>query len=368
MKKILYITTVSDTINSFLVPHIEKLITEGNIVDCACFIDEEINPKLPQLGVQIFNVPFTRNPLDPINYRAFRQLMTIQEEHYYDIVHVHTPIAALYGRLLKLKFPKLKTIYTVHGFHFYQGAPFLNWSLYYPIEKLMARYTDTIITINSEDHERARKLNCKETLLVKGVGVNLSTYNKDLFDRNVVRRKLQLDKDDFVLIMIAEVNKNKNHQQMIDAVRILKDKGIEVKVVCVGGGPLIEEQRHEVTKRKLAENIQFLGSRTDVNQLIAASDLGILVSYREGLPRNIMELMASQRTVIGTNIRGIRDLIEDGVTGYLVNIGDSKATAARIEELYHHRELLEQLGVNAYESIKKYEVGSVMKSMERVYR
>ncbi|NMD70865.1 glycosyltransferase family 4 protein [Bacillus sp. DNRA2] len=368
MRKILYITTVSDTINSFLVPHIEKLKLEGNVVDCACFIDEEIDPKLPRLGVLVYNVPFTRNPLDPINYKAFKQLIKIQEEYCYDIVHVHTPIAALYGRLLKLKFPQLKTIYTVHGFHFYKGASLVNWSLYYPIEKLMAHFTDTIITINSEDHKQAKKLKCKETLFVNGVGVNLSVYNKDLFDRNQVRRKLGLDVDDFVLIMIAEVNKNKNHLQMIETVQLLKRRGIEVKVICAGGGPLLKELKQEVVERNLDNNILFLGSRTDVNQLIVASDLGILVSYREGLPRNIMEIMACQKTMIGTNIRGIRDLIDDGVTGFLVNIGDSKATAARIEELFHHREKLRQMGANAYDSIKKYDVSTVMKSMERVYR
>ncbi|WP_187118859.1 glycosyltransferase family 4 protein [Bacillus marasmi] len=368
MKKILYITTVSDTINSFLVPHIEKLISEGNIVDCACFIDEEIDPKLRSLGVLVHNVPFTRNPLNPINFKAYKELIKIQQELYYDIVHVHTPIAAIYGRLLKIKFPRIRTIYTVHGFHFYKGAPLVNWGLYYPIEKFMTNYTDAMITINSEDYKIAKKLRCKETLIVNGVGVNFASYNKELFDRSHVRKKLDLHNNDFVLIMIAEVNKNKNHQQMIKAVEILKNKGIEVKVICAGGGPLLNVLKQEVKARKLANNIVFLGSRTDVNQLIVASDLGILVSFREGLPRNIMELMACQKPVIGTNIRGIRDLVEDGVTGYLVGVGDEKATAAKIEELYHQRERLEQMGANAYEFIQKFDVDSVMKSMERVYR
>jgi glycosyltransferase involved in cell wall biosynthesis len=367
LKKILYVTTLSRTINAFLVPHIEKLISEGNTVDCACSIDEEVEKNLTDKGVRFFHIPFTRNPLNPINLKAFNNLLKIQAKYKYDIVHVHTPIAALYGRLLKLKFPELKTIYTVHGFHFYKGAPIVNWGIYYPIERIMAHYTDTMITMNVEDFERARKFKVKKTHKVNGVGVKLSSYDQNLFNKLEIRRKLNLQKDDFVIIMIAEVNKNKNHKQMIDAVELLKGRGINVKVICAGDGPLLDELKKDIEERKLDENIQLLGNRRDVNELITACDIGILMSYREGLPRNIMELMACKKPVIGTNIRGIRDLVDDGVTGFLVNVSDSKETASKIEEFFSNRELLEIMGMNAYESIKNYEVERVIDSLVEVY-
>ncbi|CEG28652.1 glycosyltransferase family 4 protein [Bacillus sp. B-jedd] len=367
MRKILYITTLSRTINSFLVPHIEKLINEGNIIDCACSIDEEADQNLANLGVRFFDVPFTRNPLHPVNGKAFIGLMRIQKQINYDIVHVHTPIAALYGRLLKLRFPKLKTIYTAHGFHFYKGAPLVNWGIYYPIEKVMARYTDTIITMNTEDYERAKRFKVKGTHLANGVGVNLASYRVDLYDRNEVRRALNLNEDDFVIIMIAEVNKNKNHKQVIDAVNILKQKGIHVKVICAGDGPLLERLKMELLERELEDRIHFLGNRDDITALITASDLGILMSYREGLPRNIMELMACRKPVIGTKIRGIRDLVKDKVTGFLVNVEDAAETAQRIEVLYRNRDFLEKMGSNAYESIKQYDVKQVVDQLVEIY-
>ena len=151
MKKILYITTLSRTINAFLVPHIEMLIKEGHKVDCACNIDHDLNKVIENKCENIYNLPFSRNPLDPKNLKAYKMLLDIQKKNNYDIVHVHTPIAAIYGRLLKLKFPNIKTIYTVHGFHFYKGASKLNWIIYYPIEKFMASLTDVIITMNEED-------------------------------------------------------------------------------------------------------------------------------------------------------------------------------------------------------------------------
>ncbi|MET3193252.1 glycosyltransferase family 4 protein [Bacillus sp. OAE603] len=367
MKKILYITTLSRTINAFLVPHIEKLIKEGNIVDCACSEDVIVDKNLTDKGVKIFDIPFTRNPLHPINIKAFKELLRIQAENNYDIVHVHTPIASLYGRLLKVKFPKLKTIYTVHGFHFYKGAPIVNWGIYYPIEKIMANLTDTMITMNSEDYERARKFKVKNTQKINGVGVDLKTYNLELFDKNEARKKLNLAKDDFVILMIAELNQNKNHKQMVNALDILKKRGINVKVICAGDGPLMEDLNKDITNRKLNENIRFLGNRRDINELIIACDIGILTSFREGLPRNIMELMACEKPVIGTNIRGIRDLINDSFNGYLVNVNDSTETAKKIEVLFKNRELLESMGSNAYKFIKDYDVDNVIESLVEVY-
>jgi len=367
IKKILYITTLSRTINAFLVPHIEKLIEEGNIVDCACSVDISVDRTLLDKGVKIFDIPFTRNPLHPKNIKAFQDLIKIQSENHYDIVHVHTPIASLYGRLLKVKFPKLKTIYTVHGFHFYKGAPILNWSVYYPIERIMAMFTDTIITMNSEDYERARKFKVKKTHKVNGVGVNLNSYNLNLFDKSAARKKVNLAIDDFVILMIAEVNQNKNHKQMINALDILKKKGINIKVICAGDGPLLEDLKKDILDRELSGNIQFLGNRSDINELIIACDIGILLSFREGLPRNIMELMACEKPVIGTDIRGIKDLIEDNVNGYLVNVNDSIETAKKIEILFNNRELLESMGVNAYKISKDYDVANVIESLVEVY-
>ena len=232
----------------------------------------------------------------------------------------------------------------------------------------MAKFTDTIITINSEDFERAKKFNIKNTYKVNGVGVDLNKYNLDNFDRKVIRQSLNLKDDDFVILMIAEVNKNKNHKQMIDAIEILKNKGIDnIKVLCAGDGVIFDEVKQYIEDKNLQENIHMLGFRTDINELISACDIGILMSYREGLPRNIMELMACRKPVIGTDIRGIRDLIQDGVNGYLVQVGDSESTADSIEKIYMNKKLLDDMSNNAYESIQIYCVDKVVDQLQVIY-
>lgn len=368
MKKILYVTTISDTINAFLVPHINHLISQGYKVDCAASEQRKFSDELIKNSVEIFDIPFSRNPLDINNIKAFIKLIDIQKENKYDIVHVHTPIAAMYGRLLKLKFPNLKIIYTAHGFHFYKGAPILNWYIYYPIERIMAKFTDTIITMNDEDFEIAKKFNIQNTYKINGVGIDLDRYNLDNFDRKEIRRSLNIHQDDFVIIMIAEVNKNKNHKQMIDAIEILKNKGINnIKVLCAGDGVIFNEVKQYIEHKNLQENIHMLGFRSDINELISACDIGILMSYREGLPRNIMELMACKKPVIGTDIRGIRDLIQHGVNGYLVKVGDSEGTAENIEKIYKNKELLDNMSNNAYKSIQIYSVDKVVNQLQEIY-
>lgn len=366
MKRMLYVTTVSRTVNAFLVPHIMMLLDQGYLVDIACYVDQKVNEVLINRGVEVHALPFTRNPLDLRNFKAFKKLSELQKENVYETVHVHTPIAALYGRLLKVRFKNLKTVYTVHGFHFHQGGSIGGWLMYYPIEKVMAKLTDILITINDEDFKRGKRLGAGETYKINGVGLSISDYQMREYEAKFNRYKYDLAKDDFVILMVAEVNKNKNHQQMIQAVELLKQRGKSVKVLCAGEGMMFERTQEEVSKRGLQDSILMLGYRTDIKELIGVSDIGILLSYREGLPRNIMELMACGKPVVGTNVRGIRDLVVDGETGFLVPIGDAVATANQIEKMMDNHELLRQMGAKAVKEVEKYNVESVVGELKKI--
>ena len=376
MKKVLYVTTVSRTINAFLVPHINMLLNDGYKVDCACSIDKELDKSLIKNGVKIFDIPFNRNPLSIANIKAFKELIKIQKENKYHIVHVHTPVASIFGRLLKLRFNNLKTIYTAHGYHFLKGGSKLGWMIYYPIEKFMAKFTDVTININSEDYEITKnKLKPNETYYLKGVGIDLTKYK--LLDENQKSKKrleLGLKDDDFVVIMIAELNENKNQIQLIKALEILKNKYKNIKALCVGEGDKLNELTKEVKIRALENNISFLGFRTDVNELINISDIGVLLSYREGLPRNIMELMANGKKVIATDIRGNRDLVCNSNVGTLVKVGDYEETAKAIEIYIKEKKSLEEVSSvimdkeeKIIQEIKDYEITKICKELRTIY-
>ena len=365
MKKVLYVTTVSRTINAFLIPHINMLLDNGYEVHCACSIDKPVDKELQRRGVKIFEVPFSRNPLGIGNIKAFIKLEELQRINDYDIVHVHTPIAAIYGRLLKLNFPSLRIIYTAHGYHFLKGGSKLGWILYYPIEKIMAKFTDVTININKEDYEITKeKLKPKKCYLLNGVGLDLDKYKK-LSSKEIQekRKEFGLKDKDFVVLMIAEINKNKNHIQLINAMDILKDKYPNIKVLCIGDGTLKESLEKQIILRNLQNNIFMLGYRLDVNKFINISDIGILLSRREGLPRNIMEFMACGRKVIATDIRGCRDLICDETIGTLVNVDDYESTAKAIEKYY----ILNDKSFEVSEEIKKYDIENVNIELLKIY-
>lgn len=365
MKKVLYVTTVSRTINAFLIPHINMLLDNGYEVHCACSIDKPVDKELQRRGVKIFEVPFSRNPLGIGNIKAFIKLEELQRINDYDIVHVHTPIAAIYGRLLKLNFPSLRIIYTAHGYHFLKGASKLGWILYYPIEKIMAKFTDVTININKEDYEITKeKLKPKKCYLLNGVGLDLDKYKK-LSSKEIQekRKEFGLKDKDFVVLMVAEINKNKNHIQLINAMDILKDKYPNIKVLCIGDGRLKESLEKQIILRNLQNNIFMLGYRLDVNKLINISDIGILLSRREGLPRNIMEFMACGRKVIATDIRGCRDLICDETIGTLVNVDDYESTAKAIEKYY----ILNDKSFEVSEEIRKYDIESINSELLKIY-
>lgn len=369
MKKILYITTVSRTINAFLVPHIQMLIEDGNIVDCACSIDKEIDNSLIEKGVKVFNIPFARNPLDPRNLKAFVELIKIQKKNKYDIVHVHTPVASVYGRLLKIKFPKLKTIYTAHGFHFYKGAPKSKWFIFYNIEKFMSKFTDIIVTMNNEDYEVAsNKFNAKKTFKVNGVGVNIDEYvYKD--SCNDIREELDLNEDDVVLTVIAELSKRKNQIQVIKAFNSLISEYNNLKLLLVGDGDLYNEYNTYIKNNNLDEHVKLLGYRTDIPKILDTTDIVGLFSYHEGLPRNLMEAMVSKKVIVCTNIRGNNDLVEENKNGLLVKCDDIESVKKSIEKLYLDKSLRESMGEQGFKIIKdNFCLEKVLQQMKEIYK
>lgn len=369
MKKILYVTTVSSTINAFLVPHIEKLIDKGHKVDCACSINVNVDKQLIDKGSQIFEVPFTRNPLDIKNIKAFIKLVQIQNKNKYDIVHVHTPVASVYGRLLKIKFPNIKTIYTAHGFHFYKGAPKKNWFIFYSIEKIMSIFTDILITMNKEDFEVGiNKLKIKNVYNVNGVGVDIEKYICEETTNIKFKESLGLNSDDIVITVVAELIKRKNQKQLVEAIKEITKKYKDIKVLLVGEGIMYEEISLYVKENNLNQFIKMLGFRKDIPNILNITDIVGLFSYHEGLPRNLMEAMVAKKPIICTDIRGNNDLVKDNFNGLLVKIDDIEGTIEAIETLYKNKELRQKMGQNGFDTIKlKYSLDKVLSQMEVVY-
>lgn len=368
MKKVLYVTTINLTTNTFLIPHINHLLDLGYEVEIANNLDTPLSDTLAKRAIHN-QIDFSRNPLHFNNLKAYRQIKRLVKEKKYDIVHVHTPVAAFITRMA-LRKEKLKVIYTAHGFHFYKGAPLINWLVYYPLECIAARWTDILVTINNEDYNRAKNLKMRskgKVKLMHGVGIDPKQYELVRFDRDGYREKLGLSNEDFVILILAEFNKNKNHIQIIKAIELLKSKYPNIKVLCGGKGPLESSLKEQVKKMNLNQNIKFIGFRKDVKELLHICDCVGLFSKREGLGKCLLEGMITNKLLLATNTRGPRQLIQHNENGFLVEVNDYKTTASLIEKLYLNYSNKVNLGLQS-KIIESYKMCNVLNEVSSLYK
>ncbi|OPJ55317.1 glycosyltransferase family 4 protein [Alkalithermobacter paradoxus] len=365
--KILYVTTISNTVNAFLIPHIKMLIDEGHHVDVAFNIEQEVKPEIYEMRCKIHQLPLQRSPLKRDNFRAYKMLKNIIISEGYDLVHTHTPVASAIVRFACRNLNNVKVFYTAHGFHFFKGAPILNWLAYYPVEKWLARYTDTLITINKEDYERAKsKFKAKRVEYIPGVGIDLEKFNTLEVDRDLKRSKLGLPKDAFVILSVGELNKNKNHEVIIRA--IAKINNLDIHYVVCGEGQLKRYLRDLSKELGLENQVHLLGFRKDIPEICKISDIFVFPSYREGLSVALMEAMANGLPVVCSKIRGNSDLIEDGKGGYLVEPRDIEGFAKYIKELIENSRLRSEFGEFNLKKIENYSIENVLKEMENIYK
>ena len=260
---------------------------------------------------EYIEIAFRRNPLHPGNFSAyFRLRKTIQENHF-DIIHCHTPVGGLLGRLAAIGVRKhgTKVIYTAHGFHFYKGAPIKNWLFYYPVERFCSRFTDKLITINQEDYALAKnKFHAKEVHYVPGVGIDLSRFENVEVNRAVKRREIGVPEDAFLLLSVGELNENKNHQVIIKAIAKLNNPKVHYAIAGVGDK---RDFLLDLAKQLgVSEQLHLLGYRRDIPELNHCADVFCLPSIREGLPVSVMEAMACGKPCVVSRIRGNTDLVD----------------------------------------------------------
>ena len=373
MKKVLFVATVVKThIMEFHIPYLKMFKEMGWKTAVAARNDYE-NPSdcvIPYCDIY-YDIPFERNPLKIGNLNAYKELKKVIDEGEYDIIHCHTPVGAMLTRLAAKQARKhgTKVFYTAHGFHFYKGAPVINWLLYYPVEKWLSQYTDVLITINKEDYERAKTFKAGKVCYVPGVGIDLKKFNIGHVNKERKRKEIGVQSDDFALLSVGELIPRKNHEVVIRAMSVLKQNNSldHIEYVICGRGTYEADLKKMAEELNVIDHVHFLGYRNDIPEICNCSDLFVFMSHQEGLPVALMEAMACGLPVVCSNIRGNTDLIEDSVTGLISN-NTPEELAELINTMRCDNTLRDRLASAALQKIKQFDLSSVEEEMIQIYR
>ncbi|MDO4491765.1 MAG: glycosyltransferase family 4 protein [Lachnospiraceae bacterium] len=371
--KILFVATVRSHIGQFHMPFIQYLVAQGHEVHAAFKDNSKDKKGLDLSGIsKTFEIPFERSPLRKNNITAYKELKKVIYNGNYDIIHCHTPMGAVITRLAAIKARNngTKVYYTAHGFHFFKGAPKHYWMMFYPVEKLLAHFTDCLILINDEDYRLVTRKHFKAKKIVKthGVGVDINKFNNMLFDdKTQLRKKMGFPEDMFALIYPADLSDRKNQDMLFKTVALLKNKIPEIILLLPGQPIKLEEYKKICYDYGIEENVVFLGYRRDIPELLAISDISVSSSRQEGLPINLVEAMSMKKPIIATRVRGNEDLVVNGKGGYLITLNDSETMSEKILYLYENRELLSQMGVFNKKNAELFSVENVITELSEVY-
>lgn len=369
MKKVLFVATVvKKHINAFHIPYLKMFKNCGwETSVCARNDYEETEKCIIPYCDKYYDIPFERSPLKRQNFKAYKKMKELIDKEKYDIIHCHTPVGGVIARLGAKKARKkygTKVFYTAHGFHFYKGAPIINWLVYYPVEWLCSFVTDVLITINTEDYERAsRVMHAKRTEYVPGVGID----TKKFFELKVNKKDKFLEfgiKNEMVFLSVGELNKNKNQEVIIKA---LSKIDIPFKYILCGKGDRMEYLAQLAYEDGIEDKVIFAGYRNDINELLKCADVFCFPSLREGLSVALMEAMAVGLPCVVSKIRGNIDLIKDGINGFLCKPESVSEFETALEKIAKNRDLQARMKEANYRIITDFDKDKVMDKMKELY-
>ena len=336
--KICQLCTVDFTLYHLLHPLMRSLREQGHDVVGVC-ADGELIEHVRADGFRVETMPLTRSANPARNWHAGRALRDLFQREQFDIVHVHTPVAAFVGRLAAARARVPRIAYTAHGFYFHENMPFPRRQAHIAAEWFAGRFTHTLMTQSEEDAQTARRLKLCRTGDILAIG---NGSDPDVFKpannpaaRAETRAALGTPEDRVVVLMAGRLVAEKGYRELVTAMR-----SIDAELWAVGdrlssdhAAGIDDTIRDIESDPALRDRIRFLGYRDDMADLMRAADIFTLPSHREGMPRSIIEAMLSGLPVVATDVRGSREEVVHEETGLLVPVRDADALARALRSL-----------------------------------
>lgn len=323
--------------------------------------------KIKNEGVIIHNIHFARSPFSRQNIECYNQLKEIIDSNQFNLIHVHTPTVSILTRLAARKARKNGTtvMYTCHGFHFHNAAPKKNWFMFYPMERIMSRFCDYIVTINKEDFNRAKTFHAPNVRYIPGVGVNINRIHDCIIDKREYKKEIGVPDDCILVLSIGEMIERKNHEVIIRALAKVANKNI-FYVIC-GKGPLKEHLEKLSIDLGIGDNVKFLGFRRDIPELCNAADISAFPSRIEGLGLAGIEAMAAGVPLVSSNVHGIKDYVINGKTGFALDPDDVDGFANALSTLANNDSLRKEMASNCWAAVAPFEIDNALHVMWGIY-
>ena len=381
-KHILILATTKDFVWKFEQENVRILQQMGYVVHYAANLREpeyiSNETELQKMGVLIHHIEIARSPfILQDNWQALQELLNLMKQYPIQAIHCHTPVGGVLGRLAgRLShYRRIHIIYTAHGFHFYRGAPLTNRLLYYQAERFLARYTDVLIVINSEDYESALKLPIKKggrIYRIPGAGLDLERFRPPTQEeRQYWRKQLNIDTDTFFLVSAGELNENKNHRIVLEALKKLRERSdgqINIRYGICGDGFFRQRLEEWIKNMKLEDVVTLYGYCTNMPEILGGADAAVFPSKREGLGMAGLEALAMGIPVIASDNRGTREYMRHGKNGYLCRHDDSESFLKGIEMIRRRNpKQREEMSVCLRASAEPFSRANTRRIMREIY-
>ncbi len=379
--KILHICAVGPTAETLLLPQIKYFLSQGLEVEIACSPGEEVN-KLQQNGYKVHPVYIERKIALFSNLKSIYQLANIIHQNQYDLVHVHTPIAAVLGRIAAKIAGVKRIVYTSHGLPFHDLSSPKEFFFYSKIEKIIAYITDLILSQNHEDIAKATKLGIcpPEKLGYLGNGVDIERFHRENLKQEhqlELRKSLAIPTTSNLIIgTIGRLTRKKGGEYLIEAAAKLILQFPNLHVLFIGGElstdpePFQAELIQKIHTLGIQNNVTMTGERHDIPEILGLLDIFTLPTFSpEGLPRSIVEAMSMALPVVTTDIRGCREVVLNGKTGLIVPPCNSEKLAEALGKLLSNPKLRQSYGETSRKRIEaEYDEEIVFKRLKEYYK
>lgn len=327
-----------------------------------------------QAGVDVVRLPGLSRELSPIrDLVATVRLAGMIRRLRPDIVHTHTAKAGAVGRVAVLLAGRRRPV-VVHTFHGHVLRGYFGTAgslLFRAIETVLGRFTDSLVAVSPEVRDELVSMGVAPAsrFTVVRLGIELEPRVRCEDDPSALRHRYGIGLDRFVVGWFGRMTAVKRTEDLLDALAALRERGIDALLLLVGDGTDRERLEQLAHGRGLAKSCLFVGYQEDVAPWYAMCDAVVLTSANEGTPVTIIEALAAGRPVVATNVGGVRDVVDEGVSGFLVRRGDTHAIAERLEVLARDPVRRSAMGeAGRTRVLERYAVSRLVDDVDALYR